>query len=114
MSKYSNSRILNIFGCSDNFNDKEFKKFIEHVHRLATKQTKMSNKKLQNTNSLSESTFLVAIAQNKSICANKFESLLENEWLADTIIDFVGMILKKNYARCSCIHNAFHGQPHPR
>jgi hypothetical protein len=95
MSRYSNSRILNIFGYLDNLNDKEFKKFIEHVHRLATKQNKMSNKKLQNTNSLSESTFLVAIAQNKSICANEFESLLENEWLADTIIDFVGMILKK-------------------
>lgn len=83
MSRYSSASILNIFGHSGNFNDNDFKKFVEHISRLTKEQTKMSK-------------ILVAKAQNKSICADEFESLIESGWLSDTIIDFMGMILKKN------------------
>ena len=100
--KYSKQILFNIFDNSEKFNNEEFKKFITLVGILATKQT-ISSRTTQfgDLNSQSQSNVCVAEAYKQKIGAVDFQSLLDNDWLSDTIIDFVGKVLQN---KCPSIH----------
>jgi Ulp1 family protease len=93
ISHYSKSSILNIFDNPEKFDSEEFQEFITHAGRLANKQISS----LRDPNSQSHSDFCVAVACNQQICAVDLQSLLENNWLSDTIINFMGKVLQRKW-----------------
>ena len=93
ISHYSKASILNIFDIPEKFNSKDFQEFITHVCRLANEQTS----RFLDPNSQSQSDFCVAVACNQQICAVDLQSLLENDWLSDTIISFMGKVLQRKW-----------------
>ena len=95
ISHYSKASILNIFDNPEKFNSEEFQEFITHVGRLANKQTSS----LRDPHSQSHSDFCVAVACNQQICAVDLQSLFENNWLSDTIINFMGKVLQRKWQR---------------
>jgi len=93
ISHYSKASILNIFDNPEKFDSEEFQEFITHAGRLANKQISS----LRDPNSQSHSDFCVAVACNQQICAVDLQSLLENNWLSDTIINFMGKVLQRKW-----------------
>jgi len=102
---YSKQKILNIFDNPEQSNKEEYQEFIVHVVRLANQQTERAERaererereRLHDFNS--QTVFCVAHADYQKICAVNLLSLLQNDWLSDSIINFVGKVLQRKWER---------------
>ena len=87
MMKFSGKKNMNIFDSPEKLNNVEFKEFITQVSQMTINHTTPPNQLPSN--------HCVAKAYSQKILAHELYSLLEDNWLSDAVIDFMGKIIEK-------------------
>lgn len=88
MNKYSGKKIMKIFDSHGSFNTDDFKDFFSRVSRMTINHR-------SNQNQLLSTNPYVAQAYSHKILASELHSLVEGNWICDTVINFIGAIIEK-------------------